>query len=280
MNPSSIFSQEQDLSNQMLLVLQRFKLWILVAAAAGALAAAVFVKTQAPYAVAKAAFTLADYKVKQLASVYDRLPAQTSLMLGALEIDEVARFAMLFDNPAVWQGLWHDAALCEQFNELCAKDNEQPHQQGKGQQFTSQQLTSAWRSKFQFEHKRRGNLLTVQWRANSAAQAQALLEALLQSAEAQYKSQGISQYQARAADLQRALAKASTVGERSEISLALDKVQAELNILQTGTQGVLHAVQPISAKATTARPLLFIAVVAALLAAVGAILLALVFSRR
>lgn len=270
MNPSQIFSQERDLTNQMLLVLIRFKLWILVAAAAGALAAAVFVKTQAPYAVAKAGFTLAEHKVKQLASVYDRLPAQTSLMLGALEIDEVARFAVLLDNPVVWQKLWSNKALCQQFATLCAKEDMQ----------LSQQLTATWRAKFQFEHKRRGNLLTVQWRAADASQAQALLSALMQSAEAEYKTQAMSQYQARAVDLQHALDKAATVGERSEISVQLDKVQAELNILQNGTQSVLHAIQPLSAKTNKTRPLLFVAVVSALLFALVATLLLLVFHRR
>ncbi len=270
MNPSQIFSQELDLTNQMLLVLQRFKLWILVAAAAGALAGALFVKTQPPYAVANAGFTLAEHKVKQLAAVYDRLPAQTSLMLGALEIDEVARFALLLDNPEVWQKLWSNPTLCQQFASLCANDNKQQ----------PQQLTATWRSKFQFEHKRRGNLLTVQWRAADAAQAQALLSALIQSAEAEYKTQAISQYQARAADLQTALDKAATVGERSELSVQLDKVQAELNILQNGTQMVLHAIQPLSAKAAKTRPLLFVAVVSALLAALFATLLLLLFYRR
>lgn len=270
MNPSQIFSQERDLTNQMLLVLIRFKLWILVAAAAGALAAAVFVKTQAPYAVAKAGFTLSEHKVKQLASVYDRLPAQTSLMLGALEIDEVARFAVLFDNPVVWQRLWSNKALCQQIATLCAKEDTPQ----------SQQLTATWRGKFQFEHKRRGNLLTVQWRAATPEQAQTLLSALMQSAEAEYQAQAMLQYQARAADLTRALEKAATVGERSEISMQLDKVQAKLNILQHGTQSVLHAIQPINAKASKARPLLFVAVVAALLAALAAALLLLVFHRR
>jgi hypothetical protein len=270
MNPSQIFSQELELTNQMLLVLQRFKLWILVAAAAGALAAAVFVKIQPPYAVAKAGFTLAEHKVKQLAAVYDRLPSQTPLMLGALEIDEVARFAALLDNPVVWQRLWGNKDLCQQFASLCAKDNTEQ----------SRQLTAAWRGKFQFEHKRRGNLLTMQWRAADAAQAQALLNALIQSAEAEYKAQAMSQYQARAADLQRALEKAATVGERSEISVQLDKVQAELNILQNGTQTVLHAIQPLSAKTHKTRPLLFVAVVAALLSALLATLLLLLFYRR
>ena len=49
---SSLFSVEQDLSNQMLVVLQRFKLWILVAAAAGALAGVVYSKTLPKYAEA------------------------------------------------------------------------------------------------------------------------------------------------------------------------------------------------------------------------------------
>jgi hypothetical protein len=143
-----------------------------------------------------------------------------------------------------------------------------------------QQLTATWRSKFQFEHKRRGNLLTVQWRAADAARAQALLSALMQSAEAEYKTQAISQYQARAADLQSALEKTTTVGERSEISLQLDKVQAELNILQNGTQSVLHAIQPLNAKTPKTRPLVFVAVVSALLSALLATLLLLLFYRR
>lgn len=267
---SSLFSQEQDLSNQMLAVLQRFKLWILVAAAAGALAGVVYSKTLPKYAEAKAGYTLAQHKVQQLAAVYDKLPAQTSLMLGALEIDELSRFTLLFEHPLVWQQLWSNAQLCQTKAEFCAQ-----HDNTK-----QQQLTARWRGKFQYDHKRRGNFLSVKWRAASTAEAELLLTALMQSTEAEYKSQAIAQYLAREADLQKALAKAQTVGERSELSLQLDKVQAELNVLKHGSQSILHAVQPLSAKEGKNKPQLFIAVVAALLAALGAALLALVFSRR
>lgn len=267
---SPLFSEEQDLANQMLAVLQSFKLWILVAAAAGALAAVLYSKTTPKYAEARAVYTLAEHKVAQLAAVYDKLPAQTSLMLGALEVDEMARFTLLLDHPLVWQQLWQNAALCQAQSTFCAG----------GDTGKQQQLTATWRSKFAYDHKRRGNQLTVKWRAPRTAEAEQLLSAMMQSAEAEYKTQAISQYRARQADLQQALEKAATVGERSELSVQLDKVQAELNVLQHGRQAVLHAVQPVTAKEPRNKPLLFIAVVGALLSALGATLLALVFSRR
>lgn len=267
---SSLFSVEQDLANQMLAVLQRFKLWILVAAAAGALAAVLYSKTAPKYAEARAVYTLAQHKVAQLAAVYDKLPAQTSLMLGALEVDEMARFTLLLEHPQVWQQLWQDAALCQAQSALCAG----------GDTSKQQQLTATWRSKFSYDHKRRGNQLTVKWRAPSSSEAELLLSAMIKSAEAEYKAQAIGQYQARQADVQQALDKASTVGERSELSVQLDKIQAELNVLQHGRQTLLHAVQPLSVKEPRNKPLPFIAVVGALLSALGATLLALVFSRR
>lgn len=267
---SSIFSQEQDLSNQMLAALQRFKWWILVAAAAGALAGVLYSKSVPQQAEARATYTLAAHKVAQLAAVYDKLPAETSLMLGALEIDELARFTLLFEHSKVWQQLWSTPELCQAEPKLCAINDEAKQQQ----------LRATWRAKFAYDHKRRGNQLIVIWRAATAAEAQLLLSAMMQSAEAEYKAQAIGQFQARQADLQLALEQAETVGERSELSAQLDKVQAELNVLLHGKQPILHALQPLTAKAAKHKPLLFIAVVAALLAALAATLLTLAFSRR
>jgi hypothetical protein len=270
MNQSSLLSQERDLGNLMVQALWQFKLWIGVFALAGALGTAVALKYLPTSGVAKASFTLADARVQELAGVYANLPANTSLMLGALEIDELARFSVLLQHPDVWQQLWSSASLCQPASDVCALDNPDK----------AEALSQSWRGGFHFEHKRRGNLLSVQWRNADPKTAAILLDALLESATKQYQQQRLQQLTQQRDALQMALSSINSIGERSELSRRLDPVLADIHLWQQGAQQVLHPILPLQVQPAKAKPLVFSALVGALLAALFAMLLALVFARR
>ena len=220
--------------------------------------------------VAKATFTLADARVQELAAVYAGLPANTQLMLGALEIDELSRFSLLLQHPDVWQQLWSIPLLCQPVTDFCALTDSA---KAKAQ-------TQSWRGGFQFEHKRRGNVLSVQWRHADAKSAGLLLEALLQSATLQYQQQRLAQLTQQRDALQSALATINSIGERTELSSRLDPVLADIHLWQQGSQQVLHPLLPLQVHAAKSRSLVFPAIVGALLATLFAMLLALVFARR
>jgi hypothetical protein len=270
MNQTSMLSQERDLANLLLQALWQFKLWIGVFALAGGLGAVVALKYLPKTGVAKATYTLADARVQELASVYAGLPANTQLMLGALEIDELSRFSLLLQHPAVWQQLWSSPKLCQPATEFCASD--------APEKATAQ--TKNWRGGFQFEHKRRGNVLSVQWRHADAKNAGLLLEALLQSAALQYQQQRLQQLTLQRDALQSALSTINSIGERTELSRRLDPVLADIHLWQQGPQHILQPILPLQIQAAKAKPLLFSAVVGALLGALFGMLLALVFARR
>lgn len=270
MNQSSMLSQERDLANLLLQALWQFKWWIGVFALAGALSTAVALKYLPKVGVAKASYTLAEARVQELASVYANLPANTQLMLGALEIDELSRFTLLLQHPQVWQQLWESPQLCQSSPELCAL--QEPEK--------AKLLMQQWRSGFQAEHRRRGNILSVQWRHADAKKAAVLLEALLQTATLQYQQQRLQQLTQQRDTLQQALATMTSIGERSELSRRLDPVLADIHLWQQGSQQVLHPVLPLQIQAAKAKPLVFSALVGALLGGLFAMLLALVFARR
>jgi|GEM_PF-2941545 len=270
MNQSSMLSQERDLANLLLQALWQFKLWIGVFALAGALGTVVALKYLPKTGVAKASFTLADARVQELATVYSSLPANTQLMLGALEIDELSRFSLLLQHPQVWQQLWSMPLLCQPLTDFCALN---ASEKAKAQ-------TQSWRGGFQFEHKRRGNVLSVQWRHADAKSAGLLLDALLQSATVQYQQQRLAQLSQQRDALQSALTKVNSIGERTELSSRLDPVLADIHLWQQGAQQVLHPLLPLQVQAAKTKSLVFSAVVGALLATLLAMLLALVFARR
>jgi hypothetical protein len=270
MNPSSMLSQERDLTNLLWQALWQFKLWIGVFALAGALGAVVALKYLPKTGVAKASFTLADARVQELASVYTGLPANTQLMLGALEIDELSRFSLLLQHPTVWQQLWSSVRLCQPSTAWCAQNDPEK----------SKTLSQSWRGGFQFEHKRRGNILSVQWRNADANTAGLLLQALLESAAIQYQQQRLLQLTQQRDALQSALGTINSIGERSELSRRLDPILADIHIWQQGPQQVLHPILPLQIQAAKAKPVVFSALVGALLGALLGMLLALVFARR
>ncbi len=269
MNRTELVMFEQDLLAQLLERIQRFALWIVVIAVAAALATLLYLQYKPQYATTKATFTLAEVRVKSLAAVYEKLPADTSLMLGALEIDELVRFATLLEHPAVWQATFSQPQLCQQVEALCAKQDPQK----------AAQLQRQFKPLFQYEHKRRGNLLSVQWRTVQPEQGAVLLNALLVAAGEHYRQQMVEQLTTQIKDLQAALPLASTVGERSELSSRLDKVQAEHHVWQVNPARVLQPVLEINTR-TAKRPSWVVAVVAAMLAALLSVLVLLFLPRR
>jgi hypothetical protein len=269
MNNSEIVMFEQDLLSQLIERIQRFGLWILAVAVAAAVATLLYLQYKPQYALTKASYTLADVRVKSLAAVYDKLPAGTPLMLGALEIDELSRFSTLLEHPAVWQAVFSQPALCQAAADLCAKQDAQ----------LATDLQRKFKPWFQFEHKRRGNLLTMQWRTPSIEQGPVLLNALLAAAGEHYRQQMLAQLVLQITDLQAALPLASTVGERSELSARLDIVQAEHHLWQASPARVLQPVLDMQSKPAK-RGGWAIVLVAAALAALLSVLVLLFLPRR
>lgn len=269
MNNSEMLMFEQDLLSQFIERVKRFGLWILVVAVAAAIATLLYLQYKPQYALTKASYTLADVRVKSLAAVYDKLPAGTPLMLGALEIDELSRFSTLLEHPAVWQAVFTQAELCQAAADLCANQDPQ----------LSKDLQRKFKPLFQYEHKRRGNLLTMQWRTPAIEQGPHLMKALLQSAGELYRQQMLAQLAQQITDLQAALALTSTVGERSELAALLDKVQAEHHLWQGSPARVLHPVLEMQSKPAK-RGSWALVLVAATLAALLTLLVLLFLPRR
>ena len=280
MKDSALFEQEQLLTDVLWQSVRQFKLWIGAFALAGALGAAIAVKYLPQHSAAKASYTLASERVAALARVYDQLPKESTLLLGALEIDELSRFSLLLQHPDVWQQLWSQPALCAQAGSTTAQNF-----CASGDAAKAAQLTAQWRGGFQAEHKRRGNVLAIQWRSanpsSDTLKSQPLLvSSLVQSAEAQYQRQVLQQLQLQVPGLQQALSQAQTIGERTELSRRLDQVQADIYLWQVGPQPVVHALLPVVVHAPKAKPLLFSMLAAGFAAALLALVLALVFGRR
>lgn len=196
-------------------VLRRIGLWLLVLSASAALLAAWWLQRQPPQFLASQSFSLNPARVQYLSSVYKELPSQSTLLLGALEVDELARFSAVVDDEQSLQFLAQDAAFCQP---ACGR--------------TAEDFVRYWRSRVLVDHQRRGNLLKVTVRAASAAEASQLLERLLaaaMTAEIQQKQQqSASQLQA----LDNAISQATTIGERSELSQMRDKAQALARLWQ------------------------------------------------
>lgn len=266
MKTADMFTPELELTSHLLFCLKRSWLWLLVAAAAGALLGALYVNQQAPLAVAKAQYTLAKSRIEHLATDYQQIKPGNQLLLGALEIDELARVGMLLEQPDVWQLIWQDVQFCADYAAICKTEATSNFKQ--------------WRKQLQFEHRRRGNMLFVQIRAEQPELAKAMLAALIRAAEARYQQHGIVQLTEQVAILQQSLAKSSTVGERSELAAQLDKNQAQLTLWQAGAYRPTHAWTPEILVSEPAKKTLFVAVFAGLLSALLASLIAAVVIRR
>ncbi len=107
---------EQQLVGQFVLVWQRLKWWLLVAAAAGALSFSYLVQHKAASASASAHFSLSEQRVSLLAADYQALAPQSQLFIGALEVDELARLVLQLDSPALWRQLLQSSA-----NRFCSR---------------------------------------------------------------------------------------------------------------------------------------------------------------
>lgn len=263
MKTAEIVAPELELTSHLLFCIKRSWLWLLVAAAAGSLLGAVYVKQQTPLAVAKAQYTLAKSRIEHLATDYQQIKPGNQLLLGALEIDELARVGMLLEQPDVWQLVWQDPQFCQAYAELCQQANYQQ-----------------WRKRMQFEHRRRGNMLFVHIRAEQPELAKALLAALMRAVEARYQQHGISQLTTQVAILQQTLAASTTVGERSELAAQLDKNQAQLALWQAGAYRATYAWTPEIVVSQPSKKTLFVAIFAGLLSALLASLVAAVVIRR
>ncbi len=266
MKAAEMLTPELELTSHLLFCVKRAWLWLLVAAAAGALLGAVYVKQQTPLAVAKAQYTLAKSRIEHLATDYQQIKPGNQLLLGALEIDELARVGMLLEQPDVWQLIWQDAQFCNAYSAICQQDAKANYQQ--------------WRKRLQFEHRRRGNMLFVQVRAEQPELAKALLAALMRAVETRYQQHGVAQLTEQVTILQQTLAKSTTVGERSELAAQLDKNQAQLALWQAGGYRPTHAWTPEILVSEPGKKTLFIAVFAGLFSALLASLVAAVVVRR
>lgn len=255
-------------AHQLWRVLKRSWLWLLVAAALGAVAALYWQKQQQPQAFASANFSLNPARVQYLSSLYSQMPANSTLLLGALEVDEVSRFTVMLDTTSLWQQVFTQPQICE-VARLCAKTAEDVDR-----------LTSYWRPRVQFEHKRRGNLLFVKVRSDDAEQAKQMLLAVVQQAEALELSQKLQQSETQIASLEQSVAKATSVGERTELTALLDKAQAVASLWRNQTYHAMVLVGEVQVKPAKVRSGLFVGVVGGLIAGLLGFLIALVVVRR
>lgn len=254
--------------HQVWLVVKRSWLWLLVAAALGVVLALYWQKQQQPQAFASANFSLNPARVQYLSSLYSQMPANSTLLLGALEVDEVSRFTVMLDTASLWQQVFTQPSICE-LATLCAKNADD-----------IARLTTYWRPRVQFEHKRRGNLVFVKVRADDAEQAKRMLLAVVQQAEALELAQKLQQSEAQIVSLEQSVAKASSVGERTELTALLDKAQAIASLWRQQTYHAMVLVGEVQVKPTKARSGLFIGVVGGLLAGLFGVIVALVVVRR
>lgn len=264
-----MLTTELEFSGQLYLVMRRLKWWLLVVAAACALAAAVYVKQHRVAASSQGHFSLSETRVTLLASDYQQIAANTQLFIGALEVDELARFSLLIDSPQVWQKLWQDPQWCATKPELCAKD-----------QTAADGLTKTWKPAFAQEHKRRGNLLFFRLKADNPVLAEQMLTALIRQAELLDQQQRLQRLQQQQLQLQQAIDAAATVGERSVLTLQLDQNLAAQNLWRQGYYPALKPVAALQSVAGKSPSLLFSSIAAALLGSLLALTLALLLLRR
>lgn len=253
---------------ELFFIVKRSWLWLLVFAAIGTVGALYWQKQQVPQAYASANFSLNPARVQYLSSLYAQMPPNSTLLLGALEVDEVSRFSVMMDEPALWQRLFSRPEVCA-FADLCAKSAED-----------IERLTSYWRPRLQFEHKRRGNLLFVKVRADDAAKAQVILEQAVQQAEALELAQKLAQSEAQIQSLNQNVAAATSVGERTELTALLDKAQAVASLWRQQTYHAMVPVGAVQVKPAKSRSTAIAATVGALLGALVGLMLALVVVRR
>lgn len=263
------FSTELELSGQFVLVWRRLKWWLLVAAAAGALALVWLMQHKTSLASAQGHFSLSEARVQLLASDYQQLAPQSQLFIGALEVDELARLVLLLDSDQVWLTLLQSKAWCSGAAALCANSTEQ-----------ARQLLAPVKARFQFEQKRRGNLLFVRWRDEDPQQARQQIRLLLDELIAQDQAARSLQLQQQAVLLQQALDKAASVGERSVLAQQLDKNNAELNLWQQGYYQPLKAVAELSVTPAKPAPLWFAALLGAVLGVLALLVAGLLLLRR
>ena len=264
-----MLTTELEFTGQLYLVVRRLKWWLLVVAAACALAGAVYVKQHRFPASVDGHFSLTETRVSLLAADYQQVAANTQLFIGALEVDELARFSLLIDSAAVWNSLWQDKTWCQQQPAWCAND-----------EAASAKLSSQWKAAFSQEHKRRGNLLYFRLKAESPELAAALLQRLIQQAELQDQQERLQRLQTQQQQLQKALDSASTVGERSELTQLLDQNLAAQNLWRQGYYPALKPVAALQQKAAKAPSLLLSSLAAALFGTLLALTLALLLLRK
>jgi len=265
---SPTLAKQTDPVAEVLFLIKRSWLWLLVFAAIGTVTALYWQKQQLPQAYASANFSLNPARVQYLASLYAQMPANSTLLLGVLEVDEVSRFSVMMDEAALWQQLFSQKDVCV-FAELCAKSADDVAR-----------LTAYWRPRLQFEHKRRGNLLFVQVRADDAAKAQVILEQAVKQAEVLELAQKLAQSEAQIASLTKNVAAAASVGERTELSALLDKAQAVASLWRQQTYHAMVPVGSIQIKPPKPRSPVLMGTVGALLGMLLGLIIALVVVRR
>lgn len=268
MTEAHLSSPSANPVTELVALLKRSWLWLLVFAACGAVSAMYWQKQQPAQAYATANFSLNPARVQYLSSLYAQMPANSTLLLGALEVDEVSRFSVMMDEPALWQTLFSHPEVCA-FADLCAKSADDV-----------ERLTAYWRPRLQFEHKRRGNLLFVQVRADDAAKAKVILEQAVRQAETLELAQKLAQSEAQIQSLTQNVASAVSVGERTELTALLDKAQAVASLWRQQTYHAMVPVGSVQVKPPKQRAALFVGAVGASLGLLLGLLLALVLVRR
>lgn len=264
-----MFATELEFSGQLYLVMRRLKWWLLVVAAACALGGAFYAKQHRLAGSSQGHFSLSEPRVSLLAADYRAIAANTQLFIGALEVDELARFSLLIDSNEVWSQLWQNADWCKTQQALCARTADE-----------AAALTKIWKPAFSQEHKRRGNLLFFRLKAPEPALAEAVLNQLIRQAEALDQQTRLQRLQQQQQQLQQAIEQATTVGERSVVAQQLDQNLAAQNLWRQGYYPALKPVAALQTQAAKSPSLLLSAVAAALLGTLLALTLALLFLRR
>lgn len=259
---------ELEFSGQLYLVLRRLKWWLLVAAAAGALGGAWLVQQRSYQASAEGHFSLTPARSSLLSAQYQQLASGSQLFIGALEVDELARFSLQFGDVASWQAAFGDAAFCQQQPLLC-KDSADVAS-----------LARSWQARFSQEHKRRGNLLFLRLQAPDSKEAALVLRQLIKTVEQRDQAQQLQLLEGARQQLEQALAQATTVGERTLLTSKLDQNLAEQNLWRQGYYAALKPVASLAEKAPAQPRLAFAALLGALVAGLAALTLALLLLRR
>lgn len=177
---TAVLQEEQQLLPFAGQLLWQWRFWLLCFVVAGALGAALWQRQQQSFVTARQTLTIADAQIKRVASIYPALPANSTLMLGALEIDELVRIDAAFNDAAFWRTWRQDPVVCNVLSscptgEALAQD------------------AARWQSRFSADHTRRGNLLVVKLKGEEPNQTKALLDSILASAAMQYRQRQIDQ---------------------------------------------------------------------------------------